>query len=61
MSIIQSNMSVADRITRQKIQLQKQSPFFAHLVMNLTITENNEAVPTMGVDCSGNKIGRAHV
>ena len=56
MSIIQSNMSVADRITRQKIQLQKQSPFFAHLVMNLTITENNEAVPTMGVDCSGNMV-----
>tara|TARA_A100001201_G_C4096447_1_gene203979 strand:+ start:3374 stop:4555 length:1182 start_codon:yes stop_codon:yes gene_type:complete len=48
-------LTVSDRITRAKIQLQRQSPFFAHLVMNLKITESKE-IPTMAVDCKGHLI-----
>jgi len=46
------NMTPADRVTRAKIQLQKSSPFFAHLVMNLKISETDE-LPTMGVNAHG--------
>lgn len=50
--MINNNLTVNDRITRAKIQLQRQSPFFAHLVMNLKIAESKQ-IPTMAVSCKG--------
>lgn len=50
--MINTSLTVSDRITRGKIQLQRQSPFFAHLVMNLKISKT-ESVPTMAVSCKG--------
>ena len=44
-----------ERITKAKIQLQKEAPFFAHLVMNMSIKENKE-IPTMGVNFKGDAI-----
>jgi predicted metal-dependent peptidase len=44
-----------EKITKAKIQLQKDSPFFAHLVMNMSIKEDTN-IPTMGVNFEGNAI-----
>lgn len=44
-----------EKITKAKIQLQKDSPFFAHLVMNMSIKEDTD-IPTMGVNFEGNAI-----
>ena len=55
-------LTTEERIIKQKIQLQKQSPFFAHLVMNMSIKEDKSGrlpVPTMGVDSKGNAIYNA--
>tara|TARA_Y100000296_G_scaffold62377_1_gene72435 strand:- start:629 stop:1894 length:1266 start_codon:yes stop_codon:yes gene_type:complete len=49
------NMTEEERITKSKIQLQKTSPFFAHLVMNMDIKESDQ-VPSMGVNAKGNAI-----
>ena len=49
------NLTEEERITKAKIQLQKTSPFFAHLVMNMEIKESDQ-VPSMGVNCKGNAI-----
>ena len=57
-----NKMSTEDRITRAKIQLQKHSPFFAYLIMNMSIREDKKgtlAMPTLGVDCKGNCIYNA--
>ncbi len=48
-------LTTEERITKAKIQLQKTSPFFAHLVMNMEIKESDQ-VPSMGVNCKGNAI-----
>ena len=47
--------SPRERIVKAKIHLQKQSPFFAHLVMNMNIREDN-SIPTMGVNFKGNAV-----
>lgn len=47
--------SPRERIVKAKIHLQKQSPFFAHLVMNMNIRED-KSIPTMGVNFKGNAI-----
>jgi len=41
------------KITRAKVQLQNEKPFFAYLVMNMKFIEKEE-VGTMGVDSKGN-------
>jgi len=41
------------KITRAKIQLQNEKPFFAYLIMNMKFVEKEE-IGTMGVDCWGN-------
>ena len=43
----------AERITKAKIKLQKDAPFFAYLVMNMQITED-KTIPSMGVNFKGN-------
>jgi len=43
----------AERITKAKIKLQRESPFFSYLVMNMQITED-KTLPSMGVDFKGN-------
>lgn len=43
----------AERITKAKIKLQKESPFFAYLVMNMQIKED-KTIPSMGVNFKGN-------
>jgi len=47
--------SPRERIVKAKIHLQKQSPFFAHLVMNMNIRED-KSIPTMGVNFKGNAV-----
>jgi len=42
-----------EKIVKAKINLQKESPFFAHLIMNMSLTEDKE-IPTMGVNYQGN-------
>jgi len=42
-----------EQIVKAKIDLQRNAPFFAHLVMNMNITEDIN-VPTMGVNFKGN-------
>lgn len=46
-------MDAKDKILKAKVRLQKTSPFFAYLVMNLKITEKKE-IGSMGVDNKGN-------
>ena len=46
-------MNPSEKILKAKIKLQKKSPFFAYLVMNLKIVEKKE-VGSMGVDNKGN-------
>ena len=47
------NFTSKEKIIRAKVQLQKNAPFFAHLVMNMDIRED-KSVPTMGVNFKGN-------
>jgi len=46
-------MEAENKILKAKVRLQKTSPFFAYLVMNLKISEREE-VGSMGVDSKGN-------
>lgn len=46
-------MIASDKILKAKVHLQKKSPFFAYLVMNMRITEMKE-IGSMGVDKKGN-------
>jgi len=46
-------MKPSDKILKAKIKLQKTSPFFAYLVMNLKIIEKEE-IESMAVDNKGN-------
>jgi len=41
------------KITRAKVQLQNEKPFFAYLIMNMTFIEK-EDIETIGVDALGN-------
>jgi predicted metal-dependent peptidase len=47
-------METKDRIIRAKVHLQKENPFFAYLVMNLNIKEDNKNTDSVGVDNKGN-------
>ena len=49
------DLSTADRITKAKVRLQSESPFFAHLLMNMLIKEDKR-VPSMGVNFKGNAV-----
>lgn len=46
-------MDIATKITKAKVKLQKESPFFSYLVLNLKIKQSDET-KTMGVDNMGN-------
>lgn len=50
-----SNLSVEDKITRAKIQMYKQSPFYSYILLHMNIKEDTTGmVPTMAVDPNGN-------
>ena len=42
-----------ERVVKAKIQLQREAPFFAHLVLSMTIKEDKN-IPSMGVSFDGN-------
>ena len=48
-------LSAYDRIIKAKISLQKTSPFFSHLLMNMAFTRREE-IGTMGVNAQGNAV-----
>ncbi len=41
-----------EKIVKAKIQLQSESPFFSHLIMNMSLTEDKN-IPSMGVNFKG--------
>ena len=47
-------MEAEDKITRAKVHLQKENPFFAYLVMNLKIKQGDKITKTICVDAKGN-------
>ena len=48
-------MNAEDKITKAKIKIMEESPFFSYLLLQSKITENNNmSMPTMGVDAKGN-------
>jgi predicted metal-dependent peptidase len=47
-----SKLNAAERIMRAKIQLYKQSPFFAYILLHMKPTKD-EKVPSMGVNARG--------
>jgi len=47
-------MELKERITRAKVKLQKEKPFFAYLILNMNFKEANNEVETCAVDNKGN-------
>ncbi len=54
-----ATFSLQEKITKAKIQLLKEAPFFAHLALHMSIKENNEATQTMGVYADGRAVYNA--
>ena len=50
-----SDLSALDKLSKARIKLNKQKPFFAFLVMKLKFEEDN-TIETIGVDKYGNCI-----
>jgi len=51
--LIQEKLSAEDKLTKARIQLQAEKPFWSYLVMHLKFIED-KSIPTMGVDRYGN-------
>ena len=47
-------MDIKERITRAKVKLQREKPFFAYLILNLNIQEGNKETQTASIDSNGN-------